>query len=134
MFAAIVTGRGKYAGRRVLAADLIAAVKAGAGIDPKFPPMPETWLSQGRWEDAPASAEPDPVDGKSWGWWRGKEQTFRNLPIERWRAAFAAHRPNGTWPWWLYGPPPGHAECLVPSELVAEFNWSEIYRGNITHD
>lgn len=134
MFTAIVMGRGKYAGRKVPAADLIAAVKAGAGIDPKFPPMPETWLNQGRWEDAPVAAEPAAVDGKSWGWWRGQEAKYRNLPIERWRGAFASQRPNGTWPWWLYGPPPGHPECLVPQDLISEHGWEEIYRGNITHD
>jgi len=134
LFAAIVLGRGKHTGRRVPATAMIAAVKAGAGIDPKFPPMPETWLNQGRWEDAPVTAEPAAVEGKSWGWWRGQEAKYRNLPIERWRGAFASQRPNGTWPWWLYGPPPGHPECFVPQDLITEHGWEEIYRGNITHD
>lgn len=41
---------------------LIDAARLGNGIDPAFPPMPATWLNQGRWEDDPqqSSSKPTP--------------------------------------------------------------------------
>lgn len=117
---------------------LIAAVKAYAASSPNpdFVPAPATWLNQGRWLDTPAaSAEvPDAVNGKAWGWWHGKEDAIRAIPIERWRKAVADAKPNGTWPWWTLGAPPGHAECLVPQEILTENQFVEIYRGKIVHD
>lgn len=114
---------------------IVSAVESGCGIDPNFPPMPMTWLNQGRWEDDPARAamDPEPRDGKVWGWWRGKEQLLAGLPVERWRKAVVDAKPNGTWPWWILGAPPGHAECLVPKPIVDEFGYEAIYRGSITH-
>lgn len=81
---------------------------------------------------APA-AEPTPVNGRSWGWWRGKEETLRGYPIDRWDGAIRDARPNGTWPWWMLGAPPGHPECLVPDVLVKRYGYAEIYRGSINH-
>ena len=101
--------------------------------------MPETWLNGGRWEDAPSNAtalaafvEPEPVNGSAWGWWRGKEASYRGLKVETWRKAIAEAKPNGTWPWWILGPPPGHPECLLPAEVITENGFDEIYQGNRT--
>lgn len=58
LFTSIVTGRHRKL--RGTAEQIIAAVKIGSGIDPKFPPMPQTWLNQGRWEDKPEAAKPKP--------------------------------------------------------------------------
>lgn len=82
---------------------------------------------------AEPAAEPSPVNGQSWGWWRGKEDQLRALPIERWEAAIEKHRPNGTWPWWVMGAPPGHDECVVPDELVEKYGYVKIYRGQVKH-
>jgi len=80
----------------------------------------------------------DPSDltgpnGKRWGWWRGHEDNIRKLQIEHWRKLDAECKPNGTWPWWAMGPPPGHPECLMPHELLAERGYVEIYKGQINH-
>mgnify|MGYP007011831530 CR=1 FL=1 len=80
--------------------------------------------------DAPALVGPD---GKPWGWWRGQEDAIRKLPITYWRQLDADCKPNGTWPWWIMGAPPGHEECLMPAELVAEFGYENKYRGQIHH-
>lgn len=135
-FRRIVLGKHRK-GLRAKAETLIAAAVryAASKPDPEFTPMPSTWLNGGRWEDAansPAS-DPSPVNGKAWGWWRGKEAALGEIPVDRWRDAITKAQPNGTWPWWLLGAPPGHAECLVPASLVSEFNYIEIYRGQITH-
>lgn len=137
-FRRIVTGRHRK-GLRATAATLIAAAAryAASAPDPEYTPMPSTWLNGGRWEDDPsatgASPDPAPVEGKAWGWWRGKEATMRGYPVDRWRKGIAETKPNGTWPWWFLGAPPGHPECLVPEVLVEEFGYREIYRGKIEH-
>lgn len=79
------------------------------------------------------SADPDPVNGQTWGWWRGKEDQLRSLDPDRWEAAIAKHRPNGTWPWWIMGAPPGHEECVVPDAIVDKYGYVEIYQGKIHH-
>lgn len=135
-FRRIVTGKHRR-GMRAKAADLIAAAAryAASNPDPEFVPMPTTWLNGGRWEDEVAKVDstPAPVEGKAWGWWRGKEDVLRGAGLDRWRAAIVSSKPNGTWPWWLFGAPPGHPECLVPPELVSEYGYEEIYQGRITH-
>jgi uncharacterized protein YdaU (DUF1376 family) len=72
-------------------------------------------------------------NGKRWGWWRGHEDNIRKMPIEYWRKLDAECKPNGTWPWWAMGPPPGHPDCLMPPEIVAERGYVEIYKGKISH-
>lgn len=139
-FRKIVLGRHRK-GLRAKAETLIAAAAryAASKPDPDFTPMPTTWLNGGRWEDVPAGpptpapGDPEPVAGKSWGWWRGLESKFAALGEQRWRDAIDKAKPNGTWPWWILGAPPGHAECVVPPELVREFGFEEIYRGSIHH-
>lgn len=131
LFATIVAGRHKVG--RATADEIVQAVREGRGIDPSFPPMPETWLNQGRWMDEPSGAELVGPNGKKWGWWSGLEAKLQNLSHDYWRKAIADHKPNGTWPWWIFGPPPGDPGCLVPAELVAEYGYEEIYKGKITH-
>lgn len=137
-FCKIVQGRHRK-GLRAKAETLIAAAKGYAASQPdrEFVPMPSTWLNGGRWEDVaaitPAADDPAPMHGRVWGWWRGREEKFHALSLDRWRKALAETPPNGTWPWWVFGAPPGHPECLLPSELVAEFGYLEIYQGNIKH-
>lgn len=136
-FRRIVTGRHRK-GLRAKAETIIAAATAYAATmpNPEFTPMPSTWLNDGRWEDDVSAGTSDPaaVGGKSWGWWRAKADELKSLPLDRWRAADAKAQPNGTWPWWILGAPPGHPECVMPAELVIERGYLEIYRGKITHD
>jgi hypothetical protein len=139
-FRRIVLGKHRN-GLRAKAETLITAAAryAASKPDPEFTPMPTTWLNGGRWEDMPAGpvvaapGDPEPVAGKAWGWWRAKEDRLRALGLERWRNAIIQTQPNGTWPWWSLGAPPGHAECVVPPELVREFGFEEIYRGKVSH-
>jgi hypothetical protein len=83
-----------------------------------------------------AGEEPDIVgpNGNRWGWWRGKEAQIRNLPVEYWRSLDAVAKPNGEWPWWSMGAPPGHDECLMPEELTGEKNYVQTYQGKTRHD
>jgi hypothetical protein len=73
-------------------------------------------------------------NGKRWGWWRGSESNLKALSPDDWRKALDHHRPNGTWPWWHLTAPPGHPECLVHPDVVAERNLVARYEGRITHD
>lgn len=82
---------------------------------------------------AATDVEPEPLNNKRWYWWREKADTYRAMSVARWRELLAHAKPNGTWPWDVLGPPPGHPECLVPEELVAEYGWREIYGGKIHH-
>ena len=60
------------------------------------------------------------------------EGQMRGVGVDGWRKALDAARPNGTWPWWKLGPPPGHQECLVPTELVEHHGWAKKYAGKVT--
>jgi hypothetical protein len=138
LFAKIVSRRHRTL--RAKPEAIVAAAKryAATNPDPQYVPLPTTWLNEGRWEDEVApvlspDVEPEPVNGKKWGWWRGLEARLRAYPIEKWRDAVAKHKPNGTWPWWVLGAPPGHAECVMPAEIISENNYIEIYGGKITH-
>lgn len=51
----------------------------------------------------------------NWGWWRA-EKRWSKLTPEDWRNMIRAAKPNGVWPWQDLGPPPGHPECLLPTE------------------
>src|SRR5690606_8107286 len=96
---------------------------ASKGTEPQFRKWAEGWLSARRFEDyaAPEAMEPQEIiEGKAWGWWRGLEGKFRALTADKWRQGLDAARPNGTWPWWKLGAPPGHPECLVHPEVLAE--------------
>jgi hypothetical protein len=82
---------------------------------------------------AQGEPEPPPRNGKVWGWWRKNAPAIRAMSLDRWREIDAHAKPNGTWPWDVMGPPPGHPECLVPEALIAERGYAEIYRGKIHH-
>lgn len=73
-------------------------------------------------------------NGKRWGWWKENEAAIRSLDADYWRAAIDEAKPNGTWPWWKLTGPPGHAECLVHPDVIAERGLVEIYKGRISHD
>lgn len=86
--------------------------------------------------DQAASGKAVPVgpNGKRWGWWKENEASIRRLGPEYWRAAIDEAKPNGTWPWWKLTGPPGHPECLVHPDVLAERGLIEIYKGRISHD
>ena len=123
-FEKIVSGRHKN-GQRAGADEIIAAVAAGRGIDPREPPMPTTWLNGARWLDdlpagAAAAAMPPPAP-----WWSKPDQ--RNaMTTERWRSGIGQFA-NGVWPIDKLGPPPGDPGCVVPRELVRELKLEDRY-------
>jgi uncharacterized protein YdaU (DUF1376 family) len=133
LFAKIVSRRHRTLRAKPEAIVEAAKRYAATNPDPQYVPLPTTWLNEGRWEDEIAHADPSPVNGKSWGWWRGLEPKLKALPLERWRKAIQDAKPNGTWPWWILGAPPGDPECLLPAEIISENNYVEIYGGKITH-
>lgn len=121
--------------RAIAAAAAYAAECVAEGREARHVKWAQGWLSEKRYDDEqvdPAEALRGP-EGERWGWWRGKEDALRALPLERWRAGFDRLKPNGTWPWWKLGPPPGHDECLFPEALCNELRLVEIYQGQITH-
>lgn len=117
---------------------------ASEARDPTKIMHPTTYLNQRVFEDVvdTANAEPNEiVEGKRWGWWRDKGHDgrpkldgMRSLPAARWRDGFAKTRPNGRWPWWKFGAPPGHDECAVPDEILEETGWIDVYKGQEFHD
>jgi hypothetical protein len=84
--------------------------------------------------DLAASAAVPSRNGKEWGWWRADIAKMRSLPADYWRERIAKEKPNGTWPWWSLGAPPGDPECVIHPEVVAENNFVEIYKGQVVHD
>lgn len=106
------------------------------GRDPSMVMHPTRYLNQRVFEDisdASCWTEPDPVDGKAWGFWRA-DPAWKTFSARAWRDALDRAKPNGTWPWWNLGPPPGHPECLVHPDVLTERKLVEIYQGKITHD
>lgn len=85
-------------------------------------------------ETAGDPAEPQSPNGQKWGWWRKDMDALRNMGAEVWRRRLDEVKPNGEWPWWLLGAPPGHDECIVDAEVCAERGLVEIYKGEISHD
>lgn len=122
------------AGAAVRGALGYAAECAAAKREAQYIKWPEGWLSARRFEDyaAPSVEDLTGPNGERWGWWTGKEDKLRALGPDHWRSAIDSLRPNGTWPWWKLGPPPGHADCLVPDAIIAERGYAEKYRGSIT--
>lgn len=127
------------------AAAVYAAEVTAKRTEDRYVKWAEGWLNSRRFEDlAPAAGAAGGVDAvyenlvspdgrKRWGWWRTKADDIRAFPIDRWREAIKAFPPNGTWPWWVLGPPPGHKDCLMPDELIREKGYLEIYGGKIHH-
>lgn len=129
---------------RATAEELIAAARAYAATnpDPKYIPLPMTWMNGGRWTDYAGASQLAgsagdigvAPNGKQWGWWEkpGLLEKLKALPLAHWEDALAKTPPNGMWPWWMFGPPPGHADCFLPAEIVARNGWVEKYQGQIT--
>jgi len=83
------------------------------------------------------AGQPDELvgpNGKRWGWWRDGMESLKALDQDVWRRRLDAVKPNGTWPWWELGAPPGHEEAVVHPDVVAERKLVEIYQGKINHD
>lgn len=100
LFCTIVLGQHKK--RRATAEMIIAAVRAGSGIDPKYPPMPTTWLNGGRWEDA----RPD--------------SRVEALPVERQqRLADEVLAAKQDWPA-AYKANPHQPECLFTEPAIRQ--------------
>lgn len=72
-------------------------------------------------------------NGKSWGWWRPEIANLRTLTPDYWQRRFDALKPNGAWPWWELGPPPGHSEMLVDWDEITGTKISDVYRGEVEH-
>lgn len=124
----------------IFAAEKYAEQCRAAGTEAKFIKWPQGWLTERRFEDFSADTfiEPAPrtVGEKTvaWGWWRGPvNEKLRALPEAQWRKGILTAQPNGIWPWWVLGAPPGHEECLVPQSLLDEYGYVETYRGKIEH-
>jgi hypothetical protein len=101
---------------------IIAAIKRYAATkpDPEYTPAPARWLNEARWLDDGASPGAPP------GLWWQNPKAVEALTRERWLDGIGKHA-NGTWPVDKLGPPPGHAECIVPTELIRELNLTELY-------
>lgn len=83
---------------------------------------------------ANSTKEPESPNGKVWGWWASNIEKLRALPPDYWRQRIATLKPNGTWPWWELGAPPGHPEAIVHPDVVAELKLDEIYKGKVQHE
>lgn len=113
--------------------------------NPQFIPHPTSWLNQGRYDDegdavlgaTAATAVPEPVEGsvgpngRAWGWWRKYDEILSPEASVR---AIERFRPNGTWPWWELGAPPGHPECIIHPSVLEMRGLVEIYKGKTTHE
>lgn len=80
-----------------------------AGQDPKFTPLPATWLNAEKWADDPTGVPAQP----------SKPRLDATHP-DGWRDRLRRFSIRGSWPpnW---GPKPNEDGCLCPSELLAEF-------------
>jgi hypothetical protein len=108
---------GKHKSLRASAAALIDGARryAASAPDPKYVPLPATWLNEGRWmDDTPA--------GQQRAWWQDPSK----VAAADWRKGIEAHA-RETWPVSLLGPPPGSLNCVVPPSLVAELRLTELY-------
>jgi uncharacterized protein YdaU (DUF1376 family) len=79
---------------------------------------------------AEATPEKTGPNGRPWDWWRQQEQALRSASAGYWRELVAKHPPNGEWPWWFYGPPPGDPECLMHPDVLAEYGFDKQYNAN----
>lgn len=126
----------EQAEQAIIAAQGYAAECVAKGIEDRYRKWPQGWLSERRFEDEisdPNEALVSPDGKKRWGWWRGKEDTLRAIPRERWQAAFEKARPNGTWPWWDMTPAPGHVESCFPDDLANELGLPGQYLDGVNH-
>lgn len=104
---------------------MIAAAEtyASTKLDPDFIPQPTTWLNGGRWEDhasKPAVADDDRAD-----WWNMPDKVAK-ITRSQWIGSIQKYA-NGIWPIEKLGPPPGHALCVVPPEIIVELGLADKY-------
>lgn len=85
----------------------------------------ERYLRDRRFETQSAGQGVANLAAMESAWWRNPG-TVASITPERWRKAIGKHS-NGTWPVDKLGPPPGHALCVVPAELVSELRLAEFY-------
>ena len=126
----------EQAEKAVVAAQAYAAECTAKGIEDRYRKWPQGWLNERRFEDEipdPNESLVSPDGKKRWGWWRGKEETLRAIPRERWKAAYERARPNGTWPWWDMTPAPGHVESCFPDDLATELSLFDQYPDGVNH-
>ncbi|MGC8534904.1 MAG: hypothetical protein ACP5QR_05150 [Rhizomicrobium sp.] len=106
-FKAYAAARAKVPPDQLLAAAQKFAEKR-RGQDPKFTPLPATWLRAERWADEAAGPSGAPV---AIDWPVNDDGWVRRLEIRQSR---------GTWlPKW--GPEPGKSGCVVPPAVLARF-------------
>jgi hypothetical protein len=120
-FCAIVLGQNRK--RRATAEQIIAAVRASCGIDPEKPPMPATWLNQGRWAD-----DPHP---------KATRTNNEMSPSRQRELASRLLRERRDWPA-SYGPHPHQVGCRftdpdVHRQLQATFDSHGRFIGDPTH-
>lgn len=72
---------------------------------------PSTWLNQGRWQDVPSSTAAPAVT----------TNPTKALTNDDWRSALRRFKADHKWPGVGYGPQPGYGGCVVPSQILAEF-------------
>ncbi|CEJ86841.1 hypothetical protein HYPGJ_30745 [Hyphomicrobium sp. GJ21] len=77
-----------------------------------------------------ASETPELIgpNGERWGFWRPDIEKLKTLSAAFWRKRLDDVKSNGTWPWWLLGPPPGHEECFVHPDIITELGLADKYR------
>jgi hypothetical protein len=74
------------------------------GEDPKFTPLPASWLNGERWTDEPTAANSQPA-------------SFQNTDERGWRDRIRAFQDKGMWhP--KFGPKPGEPGCKCPAEIL----------------
>jgi len=78
----------------------------------------EGYLSQRRFETL-AEAKP------AGPWWKDPN-LLAEMTLERWRKGIRQYA-NGIWRVAELGPAPGHPQCVVPAQLIAELRLDEIY-------
>ncbi len=122
--------------RAISGASWYATDVAVRGTEDRYVKMAQGWLNERRFEDIDDGVDPrerlvSPGGKKRWGWWKANAEKLRAMPAESWERQIAHNKPNGTWPWWMLGPPPGDPECLIPEEIVARNSWVEAYNGQI---
>lgn len=74
-----------------------------------------------------AAKAPAAFASKPTRWWEDPKQVSAKAPtLDAWRSLVTKHA-NGDWPIYYLGPPPGARGCVVPKEIVEEFELAGRY-------
>lgn len=74
-----------------------------------------------------AAKAPAAFASKPKRWWEDPKQVRAKAPtLDAWRSLVTKHA-NGDWPIYYLGPPPGARGCVVPKEIVEEFELAGRY-------